>query len=195
LLFWQDRLAEASGCTGGANCCAGGTGGTPTGNSGCAGGTGGTPTGNSGCAGGTSDYIVTTDDGSQGRKGLVTEPLRELLEADQVNNPRCAAGATNKITGVIAIGPAVMMKFCAETVRPFGVKTIASLNTIMIDGTGMCGGCRVSVGGATKFTCVDGPEFDALAVDWDSVLSRQKIYCNEEKCSLEQYLRQTQSVG
>ena len=167
LLFWQDRLAEASGCAGGTNCC----------------------------AGGTSDYIVTTDDGSQGRKGLVTEPLRELLEADQVNNPRCAAGATNKITGVIAIGPAVMMKFCAETVRPFGVKTIASLNTIMIDGTGMCGGCRVSVGGATKFTCVDGPEFDALAVDWDSVLSRQKIYCNEEKCSLEQYLRQTQSVG
>ena len=141
LLFWQDRLAEAS-----------------------------------------SEYIVTTDDGSVGRKGLVTEPLRELLEADKANDPRT-------ITGVVAIGPAIMMKFCAETVRPFGVKTIASLNTIMIDGTGMCGGCRVSVGGATKFTCVDGPEFDALAVDWDSVLSRQKIYCNEEKCSLEQYMQ------
>ena len=147
LLFWQDRLNEAS-----------------------------------------SEYIVTTDDGSQGRKGLVTEPLRELLEADQPNDPRT-------ITGVIAIGPAIMMKFCAETVRPYGVKTIASLNTIMIDGTGMCGGCRVSVGGATKFTCVDGPEFDALAVDWDSVLSRQKIYCNEEKCSLEQYLKLSQSLG
>ena len=142
LLFWQDRLAEAS-----------------------------------------SEYIVTTDDGSEGRKGLVTEPLRELLEADQSNDPRT-------ITGVVAIGPAIMMKFCAGTVRPFGVKTIASLNTIMIDGTGMCGGCRVSVGGATKFTCVDGPEFDALAVDWDSVLSRQRIYCDEEKCSLEQYVRQ-----
>jgi len=156
LLFWQDRLADAS-----------------------------------------SEYIVTTDDGSEGRKGLVTEPLRELLEADQANDPHCAtsatnntAGATDKITGVIAIGPAVMMKFCAETARPFGVKTIASLNTIMIDGTGMCGGCRVRVGGMTKFTCVDGPEFDALAVDWDSVLSRQTIYCNEEKCSLEQYLKQ-----
>jgi ferredoxin--NADP+ reductase len=142
LLFWQDRLAEAS-----------------------------------------SEYIITTDDGSAGRKGLVTEPLRELLEADRTNDPRT-------ITGVITIGPAVMMKFCAETVRPFGVKTIASLNTIMIDGTGMCGGCRVSVGGETKFTCVDGPEFDALAVDWDSVLSRQKIYSHEEKCSLEQYLSQ-----
>jgi len=146
LLFWQDRLENAS-----------------------------------------SEYIVTTDDGSQGRKGLVTEVLRELLEADQANDPR-------SIGGVISIGPAIMMKFCAETVRPFGVKTIASLNTIMIDGTGMCGGCRVSVGGATKFTCVDGPEFDALAVDWDSVLSRQKIYCNEEKCSLEQYLSQSQSA-
>ena len=141
----------------------------------------------------SNEYIVTTDDGSEGRKGLVTEPLRELLEADKSNDPRT-------ITGVIAIGPAIMMKFCAETVRPYGcaggtvgVKMIASLNTIMIDGTGMCGGCRVSVGGATKFTCVDGPEFDALAVDWDSVLSRQKIYCNEEKCSLEQFLKQETS--
>ena len=124
------------------------------------------------------EHIVTTDDGSKGRKGLVTEPLREILEARR-----------DEIGCVYAIGPAIMMKFCAETCRPFDVKTVASLNTIMIDGTGMCGGCRVTVGGETKFTCVDGPEFDALAVDWDSVLSRQRIYTEEEKCSLEAYIQ------
>ncbi|MGL4941635.1 MAG: sulfide/dihydroorotate dehydrogenase-like FAD/NAD-binding protein [Thermoguttaceae bacterium] len=122
----------------------------------------------------SSQHIVTTDDGSAGRRGLVTEPLREILEAGNV--------------GVVyAIGPAIMMKFCAETCRPFGVKTIASLNSVMIDGTGMCGGCRVRVGGETKFTCVDGPEFDALGVDWDILLARQKTYCEQEKCSLQRY--------
>ncbi|MCL2346868.1 MAG: sulfide/dihydroorotate dehydrogenase-like FAD/NAD-binding protein [Planctomycetaceae bacterium] len=126
------------------------------------------------------EYILMTDDGSIGRKGLVTEPLRELLEKD-------AASPQKKIGAVYTIGPAIMMKFCAETVRPFGLKTIASLNTIMIDGTGMCGGCRVNVGNETKFTCVDGPEFDALAINWDTVLFRQKIYCEDEKCSLERY--------
>ena len=124
-------------------------------------------------------YIVTTDDGSRGRKGLVTEPLRELLEDDRQGAIGC----------VYAIGPPVMMKFCAETTRPFDIKTIVSLNTIMVDGTGMCGGCRVRVGDKTLFTCVDGPEFDGHLVDWDGVLARQRIYVAEEKCSMERYAR------
>ena len=123
------------------------------------------------------EYIVTTDDGSEGRKALVTEPLRELLEARE-----------QEIGCVYMIGPAVMMKFCAETIAPFGVKGIASLNSMMIDGTGMCGVCRVQIGSETKFTCVDGPEFDARAVRWDVLLARQKMYCNEEQCSYRQYL-------
>ncbi len=118
--------------------------------------------------------IVTTDDGSYGRKGLVTEPLRELLSGD------------GKISRVIAIGPSVMMKFCAKTTEPFGVKTIVSLNPIMVDGTGMCGGCRVAVSGATRFACIDGPDFDGHQVDWDLLLARQRIYLDEEKHSLEQ---------
>jgi len=84
------------------------------------------------------------------------------------------------------------MKFCAETTRPFGVKTITSLNMIMVDGTGMCGGCRVKVGDETLFTCVDGPEFDGHLVDWDMVLSRQKIYTQEEKCSLDRYIEEAE---
>jgi len=122
--------------------------------------------------------IVTTDDGSYGRKGLVTEPLKELLETGE------------KIDRVIAIGPAIMMKFCAKTTEPFGVKTIVSLNNIMVDGTGMCGCCRASVGGVTKFTCVDGPEFDGHQVDWDLALARQRIYLDEEKRSFEQWQSQ-----
>lgn len=118
--------------------------------------------------------IVTTDDGSYGRKGLVTEPLKELLSGD------------GKISRVIAIGPSVMMKFCAKTTEPFGVKTIVSLNPIMVDGTGMCGCCRVSVNGATRFACVDGPDFDGHQVDWDLLLARQRIYLDEEKHSFEQ---------
>ncbi|MDR2344989.1 MAG: sulfide/dihydroorotate dehydrogenase-like FAD/NAD-binding protein [Planctomycetaceae bacterium] len=121
-------------------------------------------------------HIITTDDGSEGRKGLVTEPLKELLEKEK-----------DKIGCVYMIGPAVMMKFCSQVVIPYGVKSVASLNSIMIDGTGMCGGCRVKVGKETKFTCVDGPEFDASQIDWDILLSRQKMYCNEEKCSLNKY--------
>ncbi len=115
--------------------------------------------------------IVTTDDGSYARKGLVTEPLKELLEGSQ------------KIDRVIAIGPSIMMKFCAKTTEPFGVKTIVSLNSIMVDGTGMCGCCRVSVGGVTRFACVDGPDFDGHQVDWDLLLARQRIYLDEEKRS------------
>ena len=118
--------------------------------------------------------IVTTDDGSYARKGLVTEPLKELLEAGGVDR-------------VIAIGPSIMMKFSAKTTEPFGVKTIVSLNPIMVDGTGMCGCCRVSVDGATKFTCVDGPDFDGHQVDWDLLFARQRIYLDEEKRSFEQW--------
>ena len=119
--------------------------------------------------------IVTTDDGSYARKGLVTEPLKEILESGE------------KVGRVIAIGPSIMMKFCAKTTEPFGVKTIVSLNPIMVDGTGMCGCCRVSVGGVTKFTCVDGPDFDAHQVDWDELFARQRTYLDEEKHSCEQW--------
>jgi ferredoxin--NADP+ reductase len=122
--------------------------------------------------------IVTTDDGSYARKGLVTEPLKELLETGE------------KIDRVIAIGPSIMMKFCAKTTQPFGVKTIVSLNPIMVDGTGMCGCCRVSVGGVTKFACVDGPDFDGHQVDWDLLFARQRIYLDEEKRSFEQWQSQ-----
>jgi len=125
--------------------------------------------------------IVTTDDGSYGRKGLVTEPLKELLEGD------------GKVDRVVAIGPSIMMKFCSKTTEPFGVKTIVSLNPIMVDGTGMCGCCRVSVGGVTKFACVDGPDFDGHQVDWDLLLARQRIYLDEEKRSLEQWQNSMQS--
>jgi len=123
--------------------------------------------------------IVTTDDGSYASKGVVTEPLKELLESGE------------KIDRVIAIGPSIMMKFCAKTTEPFGVKTIVSLNPIMVDGTGMCGCCRVSVGGVTKFVCVDGPEFDGHQVDWDLLFARQRIYLDEEKLSLERWQSQS----
>jgi ferredoxin--NADP+ reductase len=115
------------------------------------------------------ERTVVTDDGSSGRKALVTEPLAEL----------CKRNPPPDI--VVTIGPPIMMKFCAETTRPFGIKTLASLNTIMIDGTGMCGGCRVSVGGETKFVCVDGPEFDAHQVDWNQMMSRLGAYKTQEK--------------
>ena len=114
------------------------------------------------------ELIVSTDDGSYKRKGLVTEPLKELLESTQIDR-------------VIAIGPTVMMKFSSLTTKPFGVKTIVSLNPIMVDGTGMCGCCRVSVGEETKFVCVDGPDFDGHEVDWDLLMSRQRAYLEEEK--------------
>ena len=119
-------------------------------------------------------HIITTDDGTAGRKALVTEPLKELLEED----------AEKAIGCIYAIGPAIMMKFCSKTTEPFGVKTVTSLNPVMVDGTGMCGGCRVDVGGEVYFTCVDGPEFDGHLVDWDMLLSRQKIYHEQEACLL-----------
>jgi ferredoxin--NADP+ reductase len=114
------------------------------------------------------EVIVCTDDGSYGRKALVTQPLKEL----------CEQGIVDEVT---AIGPPIMMKFCAETTRPFGVHTMVSLNTIMVDGTGMCGGCRVSVGDETKFVCVDGPEFDAHLVDFDNMMLRLKAYKKQEE--------------
>jgi ferredoxin--NADP+ reductase len=122
--------------------------------------------------------IVTTDDGSYGTKGLVTEPLKELLAGSE------------KIDRVIAIGPSIMMKFCAKTTEPFGVETIVSLNPIMVDGTGMCGCCRVTVAGVTRFACIDGPDFDGHQVDWDELLARQRTYLDEESRSLERWQRQ-----
>ena len=124
------------------------------------------------------ELIICTDDGSYGRKALVTEPLKEICA--RLPKPDLA----------VAIGPPIMMKFCAEATRPFGVPTVVSLNTIMIDGTGMCGGCRVSVGGVTKFTCVDGPEFDGHQVDFDNLMKRLRAYKPHEdaahhKCHIE----------
>jgi len=110
------------------------------------------------------ELIICTDDGSYGRKALVTEPLKEICEREE------------KPDMVIAIGPPIMMKFCAETTRPYKVYTEVSLNTIMIDGTGMCGGCRVNVGGEVKFVCVDGPEFDGHLVDFDNMMARLHSY-------------------
>ncbi len=115
------------------------------------------------------ELIICTDDGSLGRKVLVTEPLKELCQGPQ------------KPDLVVAIGPPIMMKFAAETTRPFEVPTVVSLNTIMIDGTGMCGGCRVMVGGKTKFVCVDGPEFDGHQVDFKSMMNRLGAYRQREE--------------
>jgi len=119
---------------------------------------------------------ICTDDGSYGRKALVTDPLKEILE-----------DKTRAIARVWAIGPAIMMKFVSNTTRPYNVPTIVSLNTIMIDGTGMCGGCRVLLEDGAKFVCVDGPEFDAHKVDWNSLLSRLQYYREEEKAAVERY--------
>ena len=121
------------------------------------------------------ELIITTDDGSFGRKGVVTEPLKELLQAGGVDR-------------IWAIGPAVMMKFCSLTAREFGVPIVVSLNPIMIDGTGMCGVCRVEVAGETKFACVDGPEFDGAQVNWDLFLARLAMYRDLEERALKAYL-------
>ena len=107
---------------------------------------------------------IVTDDGSYGQQGNVTAPLKALLERGE------------RFDRVIAIGPLIMMKFVVETVRPYGIPVVVSMNPIMIDGTGMCGGCRLTVGGVTKFACVDGPEFDGYAVDFDEAMSRGNMY-------------------
>lgn len=121
---------------------------------------------------------IMTDDGSYGTKGVVTEPLKTALEAGEAYDE------------VITIGPLIMMKFVVATTKPFGVKTTVSMNPIMIDGTGMCGGCRLTVGGKTKFACVDGPDFDGFEVDFDEAMSRGNMYAqferraHEETCNL-----------
>lgn len=125
------------------------------------------------------ELIICTDDGSYGRKAVVTEPLKELLDARK--------GA---IVRVWAIGPAVMMKFVAMATKPYNVKTIVSLNTIMIDGTGMCGGCRVVLDEGAQFVCVDGPEFDAHKVNWDILLSRLRFYGEQERLAVERWKHQ-----
>ena len=129
------------------------------------------------------ELLVCTDDGSYGRKALVTIPMKEMLDAGQ------------PIEHIWAIGPAIMMKFCALTTQPFGVPTTVSLNSIMVDGTGMCGACRVEVGGQTRFVCVDGPEFDGHQVDWDQLLARQRIYLNQEQQAVEKWQHDCQCGG
>lgn len=124
----------------------------------------------------SSELIVCTDDGSHGRKSLVTEPLTEILK-----------DPGRKIAHVWAIGPAIMMKFVAAATKPFTVPTTVSLNTIMIDGTGMCGGCRVLLEDGARFVCVDGPEFNGHKVDWDNLLSRLQFYREEERAAVERY--------
>ncbi len=122
--------------------------------------------------------VLMTDDGSRGRKGLVTEALKELIDSGE------------QYDEVIAIGPLVMMKFVVATTKPYGIKTTVSMNPVMIDGTGMCGGCRISVGGKIKFACVDGPDFDGFEVDFDEAMERNNMYHDfehhkyEETCNL-----------
>jgi ferredoxin--NADP+ reductase len=128
------------------------------------------------------ELIVCTDDGSYGRKALVTEPLKEVLEAREVAR-------------VWAIGPAIMMKFASLTTKPFKVPTIVSLNTIMIDGTGMCGGCRVLLEDGAQFVCVNGPEFDGHKVDWDNLLARQQFYRGEEQMAVQRWEHECHLAG
>jgi ferredoxin--NADP+ reductase len=120
------------------------------------------------------ELLICTDDGSYGRKGFVTEALKDVLDK----------GDTQL---AVAIGPVPMMKFVCKLTAQYGVKTIVSLNPIMVDGTGMCGGCRVTVGGKTKFACVDGPEFDGHEVDYDELMLRLQAYCEDEKRCFEDY--------
>ena len=122
------------------------------------------------------ELLICTDDGSEGHHGLVTEVEKQLLES------------AKRFDEIIAIGPAIMMKFCVETARPFKVPITVSLNTVMIDGTGMCGGCRVRYGDTDKFVCVDGPEFDGYLVNFDRMMQRQAAYVDQEKKAYHDYL-------
>ncbi len=121
------------------------------------------------------EVVIMTDDGSYGKKGLVTHGMEEIIKREKVNL-------------AITIGPAIMMKFAALLTKKYNIKTLASLNTIMVDGTGMCGACRISVGGKTKFVCVDGPEFDAHEIDYDEMLMRLNAYRDKEEKSYERYI-------
>jgi ferredoxin--NADP+ reductase len=129
------------------------------------------------------ELIVTSDDGSYGRKALVTEPLKEVCSRDPKPNQ------------AFIIGPAVMMKFCCQATKPFGVPTQVSLNTIMVDGTGMCGGCRVEVDGKPKFVCVDGPEFDGHKVNFDLMIKRLNAYKQQEQQAHERYKQHQCKIG
>ena len=117
----------------------------------------------------SSELIIMSDDGSVGEKGLVTDALKKLIEAG------------NQYDEVIAIGPLIMMKFVCKLTKEYGIKTVVSMNPVMIDGTGMCGGCRLSVGGEMKFACVDGPEFDGHLVDFDEAMDRSRMYADFER--------------
>ncbi len=117
----------------------------------------------------SNEFYLMTDDGSKGEKGLVTDKLKSLIEAG------------NDYDLVITIGPLIMMKFVCALTKNYGIKTVASMNPIMIDGTGMCGGCRLTVGGETKFACVDGPEFDGHLIDFDEAIKRSSMYKDFEK--------------
>jgi NAD(P)H-flavin reductase len=132
------------------------------------------------------ELILCTDDGTAGLKGFVTNGLKKALE----KHP--------DLDEVVAVGPPVMMKACAEVTRPRKVKTMASLNPIMVDGTGMCGGCRVSVAGKMKFACVDGPDFDAHEVDFDELMKRQRLFVDDEQRALNDWMtkcRAAQTAG
>ncbi len=120
------------------------------------------------------ELLITTDDGSYGRKGFVTDALKDVLDKKDTQM-------------VVAIGPVPMMKFVSKLTAEYKVKTIVSLNPIMVDGTGMCGGCRVTIGGKTQFACVDGPEFDGHRVDYDELMLRLQAYCEDEKRCFEDY--------
>jgi len=124
------------------------------------------------------ECYITTDDGSYGRKGIVTDQLKDIIDSNK------------NIKAVYAIGPLPMMKAVSNLTKSYGVKTLVSLNAIMVDGTGMCGGCRVTVGGKMKFACVDGPEFDGHLVDFDELIKRNRTYVDlerisDERCKLE----------
>lgn len=129
------------------------------------------------------EYLVTTDDGSKGLKGFVTDMLKQLIEKGV------------KIDRVFAVGPVIMMANVAKLTKEHGIKTIVSLNPIMVDGTGMCGACRVEVGGKTKFACVDGPDFDAHEVNFDLLMKRLKMYRKEEQESLEKFEKELNQNG
>lgn len=131
---------------------------------------------------GCTNLYMMTDDGSYGEKGFTTDKLKALIESGRDYDE------------VVAIGPTIMMKFVCVATKPYGIKTVVSLNPIMIDGTGMCGGCRVTVDGKTKFACVDGPEFDGHLVDWDELMNRNSFYKDEETDAKEHVCRITGGV-
>ena len=128
------------------------------------------------------NLYITTDDGSYGEAGFNVTKLKALLDAG------------NKYDEIMAVGPTRMMQRVSEATRPYGIKTIVSMNPIMVDGTGMCGGCRLTVGGETKFACVDGPEFDGHQVDWDGIIKRSMYYAEEEKTAMDHICRITGGV-